>query len=425
MTLNLPEMNYSRLLSKIKAHVLKHYKKSTATKNSYHNQQHTEDVVAAAVQIANHYELDEHDTFIVAASAWFHDIGYLKNQEDHEQEGASQAEDFLRGNKLDEVAIELIKSCIIATKMPQTAVTLPEQILCDADLFHLGTKDFFKKDKLMHKESDRLNKQETSKLEWRKSSIVFLESHNYFTDYCQMLLNDQQNKNLEQLREKVAKVEEKKDETAKGIAGPLTGAIVESAEKKNKIRNNDKPEKGIETMFRVSSSNHQRLSDMADGKAHIMITVNSIILSAIISLVLRKLDTYGFLIVPTFILLAISLTAMTFAILSTRPSIPEGTFTSQQIEEKNVNLLFFGNFYKMPLSDFNEGMLKMMDDSSFLYGSLIRDLYAQGIVLGKKYFLLRISYNVFMFGLIISVAGFIITYVFFNHPVPPAIHPIK
>ena len=94
-------------------------------------------------------------------------------------------------------------------------------------------------------------------------------------------------------------------------------------------------------MFRVSSSNHQRLSDMADNKAHIMITVNSIILSAVISLLLRKLDENSYLMIPTFMLLAASLITIIFSILATRPTIPNGIFSKKDIEEKKVNLLIF------------------------------------------------------------------------------------
>ena len=319
--------------------------------------------------------------------------------------------------------------------MPQSATTLLEQIVCDADLFHLGTDDFFKKDKLLLKEFNTLHHTDMDKLEWRKKSILFLASHIYYTDYCKMLLNDKQAKNLEELRKKVENSEKeemkeheehkknKKHEVINMEEIPLIAEEPKEKGKNKKEKPKKKPEKGIETMFRISSSNHQRLSDMADGKAHIMITVNSIILSAIISLVLRRLDAYGFLIVPSFMLLSVSLVAMIFAILSTRPSIPKGTFTHQQVEDRKVNLLFFGNFYKMPLADFNDGMLQMMEDSDFLYGSLIRDLYAQGVVLGKKYHLLRISYNIFMYGLIISVAGFILTFIFFNHPAPSAFIP--
>jgi hypothetical protein len=182
-------------------------------------------------------------------------------------------------------------------------------------------------------------------------------------------------------------------------------AVVATPVKKNKL---EKPDKGIETMFRISSSNHQRLSDMADNKAHIMITVNSIILSAIISLLLRRLSDYEYMIIPTFIMLSISLLAMTFSILATRPSIPDGTFLRTDVDNKKVNLLFFGNYYKMGLDDYSYGMTKMMEDKEFLYGTLIKDVYSQGVVLGKKYRLLRIAYNIFMFGLIASVLAFII-----------------
>ena len=170
----------------------------------------------------------------------------------------------------------------------------------------------------------------------------------------------------------------------------------------------DKPEKGIETMFRVSSANHQRLSDMADNKANIMITVNAIILSAILSLLLRRLEDQPYLIFPTFLLITVSLVTIIFSILSTRPSIPNGSFTPQDIDDKKVNLLFFGNFYKMPLAEYKAAILKTMEDRDMLYGNLIMDGYAQGIVLGKKYRLLRVAYNIFMFGLIASVIAFCI-----------------
>lgn len=146
---------------------------------------------------------------------------------------------------------------------------------------------------------------------------------------------------------------------------------------------------------------------MADNKAHIMISTNSIILSVILSILLRKLEDNPHLIIPTLILLIICVVTMVFSILATRPSIPKGVFTSEDIAQKRVNLLFFGNFYRMSLPDYEGGMLKMMDDREFLYGSLIRDLYAQGVVLGRKYRLLRIAYNVFMFGIIAAVLAFI------------------
>jgi len=409
-------MNYQHILEKASDYVHTYYREHDMPALVYHNLQHTEAVVTAATQIANHYQLDDEEFFIVQVSAWFHDLGYMVDIEAHEEKGAEIAAEFLKNHDVGDAEIQLVRGCILATKMPQSPKTLLEEIVCDADVFHLGTDDFAKKDKLMHSEIFELYHKDLNKLEWRKKTIHFLESHHYFTEYCKVLLNDTKNKHLEELREKVAKADRKMSEESTPVVDEVITRAQDQTEpvKKKKNKDNERPDKGIETMFRISSSNHQRLSDMADRKAHIMITVNSIILSAIISLVLRRLTEYGYLIVPSFILLGISVAAMTFAILSTRPSIPNGVFSKEDVDNKKVNLLFFGNFYKMKLDEFNYGMQQMMEDKDFLYGSLIKDLYAQGIVLGKKYHLLRVSYNVFMFGLIISVVAFIIASAFFS-----------
>jgi hypothetical protein len=113
--------------------------------------------------------------------------------------------------------------------------------------------------------------------------------------------------------------------------------------------------------------------------------------------------------IPAILLLIVNLVTIVFSILATRPNVTQGTFTRQDVYARNVNLLFFGNFFKMSLPDYTDGMLDMMNDPDFLYKSLIRDLYAQGVVLGRKYYLLRISYNVFMYGLIGSVVAFVIS----------------
>jgi hypothetical protein len=167
-------------------------------------------------------------------------------------------------------------------------------------------------------------------------------------------------------------------------------------------------EKGIETMFRIAAANHQRLSEMADNKAHIMITVNSIILSVIISVLLRRIEEYTHLTIPSVLLLTVNVSALIFAVLATRPSIPKGYTSSEDIRKKQANLLFFGNFYKLTQDQYITGMFNVMDDSDYLYKSLIRDIYSQGVVLSIKYKLLRVSYNIFMFGIISSVVAFIL-----------------
>lgn len=417
-------MNFQQLLEETKRYVQSYFDMHHDPELIYHDVKHTKAVVLTATRIANHYQLSDEDFFIVIAAAWFHDTGYFLNKADHETQSTINAEEFLKQLKVNQAVINKIKGCILATRMPQNPNGLLEQILCDADLFHLGTDDFMDRSKLMRKELETCKHIEIDKQLWRQKNIELLETHHYFTDYAQLLLNDQKEKNLHKLQNKQEKVmteaqvvdtpekekpkEEKKDNLPADVE-IKPGEIILDKKKK------ERPEKGIETMFRITSGNNQRLSDMADNKAHILITVNSIILSAIISLVLRKLEENSFLTIPSFMLLTVSLLSMIFSILATRPSIPAGTFTKDDIDKKRVNLLFFGNFYKMNMEDYTNGMIKVMNDRDFLYGTLIRDVYSQGVVLGRKYRLLRVAYNIFMFGLILAVLAFIIASVINNH----------
>lgn len=399
-------MNYKQLQEEVKVHVLEFFHTHHNAKLVYHNLEHTQSVVNATMQIANHYQLDDKDFFIVTAGAWFHDTGYFVDLKNHETKGAALAIEFLKSKAVPAEVCDTIEQVILSTRMPQQPTNQLERILCDGDLFHLGGEDFKQKRKLMHKEIELLYNMDIGKNEWRKKDIAFLESQQYHTDYCALLLNDQKNKNIEWLKSRLK-------EEAEDVPSTASGLDTSSEETQKLLKQNDKdrPDKGIETMFRITSSNNQRLSDMADNKAQLLITVNSIILSLIVSLVLRRLEDNAFLIVPTFILLMVSLSTIIFSILATRPSIPDGVFTDNDLEQKKVNLLFFGNFYKMALNEYSKGMVKVMNDKEFLYGTLIRDVYAQGVVLGRKYKLIRIAYNIFMFGLIAAVLAYVTSYI--------------
>ena len=400
-------MNYHALLKKVQQYAVNFYETHAGNLLFYHNSNHTEDVVNAVEQIANHYQLNDRDFFVVTTAARFHDLGYQTGEStEHEMRGVHLAETFLKESGVDSDIIREVKNCILATQMPQRPASLLEQIICDGDLFHFGTDAFRNTDKLMRKEWALRHNKEINKMEWRKSSIELLQSHQYHTDYARLLLNSKKQENLEWLQKKN---KHKKDLPEKKALN-TTSAEANELSPEKKV---ERPARGIETMFRVASTNHQRLSDMADSKAHIMISVNSILISVVIALVVRKLETSHNLIIPTMLLLVGSVVAVIFSVLATRPKIPNGYFSPEQLANRSVNLLFFGNFYKMDYEHYYEGMKQVMSDSEFLYASLIKDIHSQGIVLGAKYKLLRISYTIFMFTLIISVIAFAISSFFF------------
>jgi hypothetical protein len=186
-----------------------------------------------------------------------------------------------------------------------------------------------------------------------------------------------------------------------------------TTELKKKKKKASKPERGIETMFRTTLSNHNNLSRFVDNKANIILSVNAIIISVSLSTIVPKLDSpsNAHLVIPTLILIICSLVSIIFAILATRPRVTKGSFTREEVNDKKVNLLFFGNFYRMPYEEYNWAMNELMKDNAYIYNSLIKDLYHLGIVLEKKYRLLRATYNVFMVGIILSVMAFMIAFV--------------
>jgi hypothetical protein len=162
----------------------------------------------------------------------------------------------------------------------------------------------------------------------------------------------------------------------------------------------------VQTMFRTTSNNHFELSSLADGKANIMISVNAIIISVVLTVLLVRLPFYPQYMIPTIVLVVTCLSAMIFSILATRPSVSSGMFSEDDIRQKRANLLFFGNFYRMQLDEYQWGMNEMIKDKEYLYNTMIKDIYFLGVVLSRKYRLLRIAYTIFMWGLILTVIAF-------------------
>lgn len=130
--------------------------------------------------------------------------------------------------------------------------------------------------------------------------------------------------------------------------------LLAASKKKNKVFRTEKPPgKGIDTLFKTTINNQYKLSGYADNKAHILLSVNTIIISVSLSILFPKLDrpANAHLIVPALILIIFSTLSIVFAILTTRPSITKAGFSRIEVEHKKLNLLFFGNFYNTSFED--------------------------------------------------------------------------
>ena len=204
-------MDFIKLLNKIKKKIAKDFRHARTQGLIFHNLNHTKKVVKHTARISEHYQLEPEKHFIVMAAAWFHDSGYLSGPVDgHENRGAENARAYLIKKGLSEQTVESVAQCISATSVKQTPQELLSQIICDADLYHLGTKDFFDQNKLVRKEAEWVSGKKISKADWRQQTITFLESQQFKTTFCQQLLAEGKRKNLDELKKKAFKDAKKK-----------------------------------------------------------------------------------------------------------------------------------------------------------------------------------------------------------------------
>ncbi|WP_299710060.1 Pycsar system effector family protein [uncultured Tenacibaculum sp.] len=392
----------STLLEKAESFVMNTLNEKLDKKLVYHSLSHTLRVVEKSSELAEEAKLSETDKECLVMAAWFHDTGFTVDPNNHEAESAVIASEFLIKEGVEKDKIKVIQETILATKMDIEPVSELEKLLKDADCSHLGSKNYNEFSQLLHKEMELLSDSKIKDTDWIKKNIDFLTNgHRFYTDIAVKKWEKQKSKNLAQLlkTEKKVKQEQKK----------LSHKKEELQFKKDKV---ELPERGIETMFRVALRNHITLSDIADTKANILLSVNAIIISMALSTLIPKLDnpSNGYLITPTIIFVAFTVVSIILSILATRPNVTQGKFTKEDIANKKVNLIFFGNFHKMSLQEFEWGMSEMMKDRDYLYGSLTKDLYFLGLVLNRKYSLLRTTYTVFMIGIIVSVIAFAVAF---------------
>ena len=400
-----------QLLNEVEAHIVDFFAQNISTEYVFHDLGHTIQTVAAAKTIGEGFRLDTQDLLKVQLATWFHDTGYAEGPVNHEERSCANAAKFLEG-KISAEEISEIQACIRATKVPQKPDSLIGQIIGDADLSHLGMEIYWDRTSRLRQELVLTRNNVMSDQDWVDFEINFMLTHEYHTVVAQELFNKRKAKHIQQLLKQKRRlnpdlapsVDEISLLEEKERSGDLKKVLKES---ENEIKS-ARFGRGVETMYRTTYRTHTNLSAMADSKANIMLSVNAIVITLLVSNLLPKLQEGASLkvIIPTILLTATCLGSMVFATLATRPKITEGKVTREAIKQRKANLLFFGNFYNMQLEDFQWGVTEMLTDPEFLYSSMSRDLYFLGIVLAKKYKHLSACYNIFMFGLIISIAAF-------------------
>lgn len=381
------------ILKKAKDYVETLFKDKLSSVYSYHNFIHTTFTVNKAEEILKNTPVSEEDQEKVILALWFHDTGYIECAKNHEEAGVKIMKDFLQQENYPENYIEDVSKLILATKITYVPQNLLEKIVKDADCSHFASHDYNDISDALRKEWELTNVRCYSNDEWNAGNLDMLKNkHQFYTEYAKKEWEPLKEKNIKKIKKKLEKDEDKE----------------EGSENKKSKEKEPKSDRSVDTLFRVTLSNHTRLSDIADSKANILLSVNAIIISVCLSVLVPKLDTpkNSHLIIPSFILLLSAVLTIIFAILSTKPNVTKAKFSLQDVADRKVNLLFFGNFNRMVFDDYQNAMNVLIKDRDYIYDSMVKDLYFLGKVLDRKYRLLSITYKIFMAGIVISVLSF-------------------
>lgn len=377
------------IVKKAKAYIQDLFTNELSNKYVYHNLNHTRQTAEACAEAAESYSLDRDQREVLVLAAWFHDTGYIRTYEGHEDASKEYALNFLKRENYPENKTQEVLRLIESTKAGHEPKDLLEEIMHDADRISIGKKSFLRKAELLRIEWEVFLNKHFKKEEWNKLQQEYILGTNFYTSYFRKEYGERREKNINKQRQTVKKVKKKKEK-------------------------DDDPKRGIETMYRATYRTHIELSAIADSKANMMISINTIIMSVIITVVGGgfTLTENAFIenlryTVPICILLLGSLASVIYAVISARPNVTEKKVDLEKIKNKQSSSLFFGNFTQMKLKEFINNMRVLGTSKALLYDSMTIDIYFLGLVLTQKYKLLRISYNIFMGALVLSVVAFV------------------
>jgi uncharacterized protein len=170
----------------------------------YHNLHHTfGEVLPAATLLADRVGVIEGDLQLLQIAAAFHDIGWIVRREGHENIGVEICKQFLPTFGFSGVQINRISGMIMATRLPQSPQNELEEILADADMFTLGSDDFWPRNADLRYEMEALGDVVSDK-EWYQSQLEFLQIHQYHTVVAQNDRDLRKKANIAELRLYVA-----------------------------------------------------------------------------------------------------------------------------------------------------------------------------------------------------------------------------
>jgi hypothetical protein len=392
----LSERDIHPLEQKARQYTLQWFNERNDPRLVFHTYQQAAEVARLVEEIGRGNGMEEEVIEAAAIAAWLHNLGFAVQYDRGWEESRQMAISMLKKEGAPEKAIQRVYNALSGLSGKDTPVAPEAQLLVDAVHAQQYGAGFFEQSPLLKLEME-LRGQEFPAIAWAQYQLQQLLNITYYTPFAKENYAPQLARHLLEQKSQLEKLHRKKDADDD-----------DQVSRKFQLIERKLPSSGIQTFFRTSYRNHINLSAIADSKANIMISVNAILISVIISAISYKniTETTPMIMMPAVIFVVTGLASLTFAVLSARPKV---TMLNKDVHDKEQirkNLFFFGNFVTLRLDEYEEAMDAIFRDGELVYGNMVRDLYYLGKVLDKKYRYLTLSYNIF-------IAGFIATVVFF------------
>ncbi len=380
-------------LGDIATHLKNFYRDVMPNAYKFHDYKYLESVLKQVKKMADAFELASPETEILMAANWFRYAGMAHQYENYEEKSTDLAAVYLNNQNWEKSHINQVKKIILNSTGAEKPADILEEITQDAGNIYLGKSKFFDTISFLKVELENAFDKKIGNKEWNVLLNNKLSESYFYTTYAN-------------------------DKYQERVAAHLTAQLNNLKKaKRDDIRKRTGKEfgRGIDTLYRATYRNHINLSSIADGKANMMISINTIILSAIVTLLGTSItltgkvsfDHFRFFL-PILILLVAVLGSAVFAILSANPQITSSDIEKKDLVKRTKSVLFFGNFIHMEQQEFVENIGFLKKNEKLLYDNMAVDIYELGHVLSTKYKMIKISYNIFMAGLILCVAAFLI-----------------
>lgn len=404
-------------VDKVEAYATKIIAEEFSDKLVFHDIKYVLRVVSSAKTIGDAVGISSEEKEILLIAAWFSQIGFkdlnkIKKTNDPYEFfiecnncSISTAKEFLikigyPAERTEKVIKLLAESG--AKSIPQSKLA---KILADAITVEWGLKKSKKRIELRYQEFLLLDILTVNKGNFYENILNYLRQHEYYTDYGIKQLAPKKEELIQKIEKQVKDLEKQEKQVLKKELNISEEELKKLKKSLKSVKGRD--DRGIQTMFRTTSRNHYTLTQMVDRKANIMISLNAIIMSLIISRIIGTIDTWCIHNAPILILLLSSVVSIILAVAAIMPATSHGEFSEEQIRSREGNLLYYGNYHNMSFRDFNWGFLQMMNDSDYMYTTMIKDLYFMGQKLDRKSTFIRKSLVIFVLGIVLTVAAFV------------------